>query len=1015
MQTIPQRSYGWLLLLSLVLLIIFGGFQQDGYAQGSSNLPAWGQVPSPNSGFHPYNSLNDVEIISSSDVWAAGGWGDKQGAPYNLTPMLQHWDGSTWTLADLPDSLPLSELFGVDASAPDNVWATGYWYLGVAVVLRYDGTTWTEQTPPVGDYDDFELVDVAVLAPDDVWVTGIGAVEFTESAILLLHWDGTIWSESSITAPTYSGFTEVKGIEAISPTNIWVAANGGSLGNYQTHLYHYDGTTWQAVNGTPLTQFERVHDITSAPGGELWIAGATPSDDKGIAHFNGSAWSNLPLPVNDGAVGSDTVLSAVNGNTVLAANFFASGDDSNTLVWQWDGTAWSSSTLTSPVNILYVNGIAATDSTRWVVGHDSDDGTLTEQWNGSDWAIVPSENGGIADNRLTAIDGTSPTNIWATNNFGTYSGMQHWDGSTWTVSETPFITTGVTLEGVAARTADDVWAVGSTRVDNVQNYNTVIFHWNGLAWSRVPSPNPSGTQADFLYDVVALSEDNAWAVGKRGANWNLPLILRWNGTTWQNVSNSCGNGGLESITAISETDIWAVGDQNICHYNGTTWTAATLPPNVAGINFNGVDGVASNDVWAVGKIHSCYYPDCEIPAAAAHWNGSTWTFVQLRGEFISDVVTLAPGNAYIVGHYQVIGTLRYETTILHWDGGAWRTVPSPNPTEGGTLESIYAPTADALWTVGSYYDDNVDPRTFIMTAPSTTYGAVYGNTNFTAVAITWVGSVTGTTTSDNLADYSAAGLPAGTYTFIATLNGCPTQTATVYVTAGEFVRQDFNPCGTPPTPMPSPTPAPPTATPTEAPPSATPTETPEVTPTATNTPEVPPTATPTEEPNPTATETPEVPPSATPTQEPPTVTPSPTEEPEPPTPTSTPPVPEPLIELDPPYLEQTQPMDRNVEYEVQMTNMDDAPLVWSSYTAIESCYAPAPLEWVTVSPAAGTMPAGAEAPMTITVSTMAMEAGNHSGYICILDSAGMIKPYPLMVHVVPADDEPRLYLPLLYR
>jgi hypothetical protein len=1004
MKTFLQRSYRWLVLLAIVFLISFGAFQQNGYAQGSSNLPAWGQVPSPNSGFHPYNSLNDVEIISASDVWAAGGWGDKQGAPYNLTPMLQHWDGNAWTLTDLPDALPLSELFGVDASAPNNVWATGYWYLGGSVVLRYDGTTWTAQTPPIGDYDDFELVDVAVLAPDDVWVTGLGTVEYTESAILLFHWNGTSWNELSITSPTYSTFTEVKGIEAISPTNIWVAGNGGSLNNYLTHLYHYNGTTWQAITNTPLAQFERIHDITSAPTGEIWIAGISPNDEKGIAYFDGSTWSLLPLPVNDGRVQADTILTAVNGTTVIAANFYVSGNAGNTLIWQWNGSEWSTSTLTPSTNILYLNDMAATDSTRWAVGYDSDDGTLTEQWNGNDWTIVPSQNGGIADNRMTAIDGTGPTDVWATHNFGTYGGMQHWDGSAWTVSETPFITTGVTLEGVAARTTEDVWSVGWTRVDNVQNYNTVIFHWDGAAWSRVPSPNPSGTQPDFLYDVVALSATDAWAVGKRGTNWNLPLILRWNGTTWQNVANSCG-GGLESITAISASDIWAVGDQTICHYDGTTWTAADLPAGVEDIDFNGVDGIAGNDVWAVGKIRNCYYPECEIPAAAAHWNGSTWTFVQLKGETISDVVTLATHNAYIVGHYQVIGTSRYATTILHWDGAAWRTIPSPNPTEGGTLESIYAADSESLWAVGTFYDDNVDPRTFILNAPSDTFGAVYGNTNFTSVAITWVGPVTGNTTSDNLADYGAAGLPAGAYTFIATLNGCPTQTATVYVTAGEFVRQDFNPCGTPPTPMPSPTSAPPTATATEAPPSPTPSETPNV----------PPSATPTEEPNPTATETPGIPPTATPTQELPTVTPSPTEEPEPPTPTSTPSVPEPLIELDPPYLEQTQLIDQRVEYQVRMTNMDDTPLVWSSYTAVSSCYAPSPLEGVTIAPAAGTMNPGAEVPMTITISTMEMAVGDHSGYVCILDSTGMIKPYPVMVHVMLEAGATQLYLPLLNR
>jgi hypothetical protein len=179
-----------------------------------------------------------------------------------------------------------------------------------------------------------------------------------------------------------------------------------------------------------------------------------------------------------------------------------------------------------------------------------------------------------------------------------------------------------------------------------------------------------------------------------------------------------------------------------------------------------------------------------------------------------------------------------------------------------------------------------------------------------------------------------------------------------------------------------------------------------------------PTATATGEPpaSPTATGTPQIPPMATNTPEvPPTVTPSPTGEPVPPTPTSTPPVPEPLIELDPPYLEQTQLFDQSVEYQVRMTNMDNAPLIWSSYTAESSCYAPSPLEWVSVAPAAGTMIPGAEVPMTITISTLAMAPGDHSGYVCILDSAGMIKPYLVMVHVLPEAGRTRLYLPLLSR
>jgi hypothetical protein len=40
---------------------------------------------------------------------------------------------------------------------------------------------------------------------------------------------------------------------------------------------------------------------------------------------------------------------------------------------------------------------------------------------------------------------------------------------------------------------------------------TLVEHWNGTAWTQVPSPNPSGDNE--LDGVAATSASNAWAVG----------------------------------------------------------------------------------------------------------------------------------------------------------------------------------------------------------------------------------------------------------------------------------------------------------------------------------------------------------------------------------------------------------------------------------------------------------------------------------------------------------------------
>ena len=85
------------------------------------------------------------------------------------------------------------------------------------------------------------------------------------------------------------------------------------------------------------------------------------------------------------------------------------------------------------------------------------------------------------------------------------------------------------LNGVAATSASDAWAVGT------DGSNTLIAHGNGTAWKQVPSPNPAAP-VHTLAGVAATSTTNAWAVGNTSAaNGTNPktLIARWNGTAWR--------------------------------------------------------------------------------------------------------------------------------------------------------------------------------------------------------------------------------------------------------------------------------------------------------------------------------------------------------------------------------------------------------------------------------------------------------------------------------------------------
>lgn len=67
------------------------------------------------------------------------------------------------------------------------------------------------------------------------------------------------------------------------------------------------------------------------------------------------------------------------------------------------------------------------------------------------------------------------------------------------------------LYGVSATSASDAWAVGYYDISTNQD-RSLVLHWDGSAWTQVPSPNPA-TLTNELYGVSAISANDVWAVG----------------------------------------------------------------------------------------------------------------------------------------------------------------------------------------------------------------------------------------------------------------------------------------------------------------------------------------------------------------------------------------------------------------------------------------------------------------------------------------------------------------------
>ena len=158
------------------------------------------------------------------------------------------------------------------------------------------------------------------------------------------------------------------------------------------------------------------------------------------------------------------------------------------------------------------------------------------------WTVVNSPNVGNTPNSLNAVDGASDSDVWAVG-VSSASGytssralIEHWDGTRWSIVKN--ISPGTSfniLAAVAAISANDVWTVGEFSSSS-GSYKTLIEHWNGAAWSVVPSPNASVT-LNFLSGIAVVSANDIWTVGSfQNGDDSVPLTLHWNGSVWSIVS-----------------------------------------------------------------------------------------------------------------------------------------------------------------------------------------------------------------------------------------------------------------------------------------------------------------------------------------------------------------------------------------------------------------------------------------------------------------------------------------------
>ena len=150
------------------------------------------------------------------------------------------------------------------------------------------------------------------------------------------------------------------------------------------------------------------------------------------------------------------------------------------------------------------------------------------------------------------------------------------------------------LNGVAAISPADVWAVGSVGDPAASLERALVLHWDGTAWADVEMRRATGGGKSALVDIEGVSPTDLWAVGYHHFQ---PLILRFDGEAWSRSPTEI-RGTLHAIEAFATSEVWAVGTP-IQRFDGETWTETPITRGDA--ELVDVAAIGGLDIWAVGS------------------------------------------------------------------------------------------------------------------------------------------------------------------------------------------------------------------------------------------------------------------------------------------------------------------------------------------------------------------------------------------------------------------------------
>ena len=163
------------------------------------NGSTWSVVPSPNPApRHPLNgarqTLNAVKMVSSTDGWAVGNTFDTASGSFQPNKgLILHWDGRTWSVDTSAVIASVNVISGISGPSSSDMWAVG------------------------------ERIDTSGSIPVDRATT--------------LHRNASGWT--AVSTPTGTGDSLLNGVSTLSSGEAWTVGSTSDQSTSQSTILHH--------------------------------------------------------------------------------------------------------------------------------------------------------------------------------------------------------------------------------------------------------------------------------------------------------------------------------------------------------------------------------------------------------------------------------------------------------------------------------------------------------------------------------------------------------------------------------------------------------------------------------------------------------------------------------------------------------------------------------------------------------------------------------------------------------